>query len=191
MRFAWLFVVPAGLWMGVPFAAGQPKPETKPDPNPVRAAPAKPPAPATTAPAVNLSPDEQTLFNAHLPATGPALLEFFRQRTAANDDREAITSLVRDLGDKSAEKRDRATGELVKLGSPAIPLLREAANSLDDLDTAARARLCLHLVQGPTAAAIPLASARLTAQRSPAGAVEVLLAYLPFADNEAVVGEVE
>src|SRR5262249_3895558 len=44
--------------------------------------------------------------------------------------------------------------------------------------------------EGPTAAGIPAAAARLLAVRKPAGAAEALLAYLPFADDQAVADEV-
>src|SRR5262249_37834360 len=56
---------------------------------------------------------------------------------------------------------------------------------------ATRARQILELVEGPRAASLPIEAARLLAARKPAGAAEVLLAYLPFADNDLVVEELE
>jgi HEAT repeat protein len=148
-------------------------------------------APTGSAAAIALSPDEQTLKNAHVPATGPGLLAFFHQRSRPEVQPAKLTELVRQLGDKSVEVQERAAGELVAWGTPALPRLRQAANSLDDLDTASRARGCLQAIEGSAASAVPTAAARLLVQRKPTGAAEALLAYLPQANDDGVAQEVE
>jgi HEAT repeat protein len=135
--------------------------------------------------------DEQTLQSVGLRADGPALLEFFRQRTCGEAKPEQLAELVRQLGDKAAPVREKATGELVSLGTLAIPWLRQAAKDPDELEVANRARKCLENIEGSSGTAIPVAAARLLAIRAPAGATEALLAYLPFADDENVVDEVK
>jgi hypothetical protein len=136
------------------------------------------------------SADEQLLRYARLPTDGPALLELFRKRTATESDWQRVRALVRQLGSPVYQARERASGELLALGTPAVPLLRQALQD-PDLEIARRAEACLRLIEekdlGP---AIAAAAARLLALRRPAGAAEVLLAYLPSADDELVAEEI-
>src|SRR5262249_11594712 len=130
--------------------------------------------------------DVQTLAAAGLGTDGPALLEFFHERARLDADWDRFVILTRQLGDPAAEVRARAAAQLVCRGTAAIPMLRHAVNDLADTVIADRARRCLQAIEGPTAAGIPAAAARLLAVRKPAGAAEALLAYLPFADDQAV-----
>jgi hypothetical protein len=146
-------------------------------------------APAGAAEPDKVAADEHTLRTAHLAADGPALLEFFRQRTLANADRDKILSLIRRLGDDDFAVREKAGAELVVLGNPAVPLLRQAVND-PDAEVVHRAERCLERIEGTVGVSVSSAVARLVALRKPAGAAEVLLAYLPFADDENVLDEV-
>jgi HEAT repeat protein len=134
--------------------------------------------------------DEQLLRTAGLTTDGPGLLDFFHKRSADSADRDKLAALVRQLGDKSPEVREKATAELVALGPAAVPLLRQAAKDPDEAEAAERARRCLHFIEGDRGADVPMAAARLLALRRPDGAAAALLAYLPFADNDSVLGEV-
>ncbi|HXG12587.1 MAG TPA: HEAT repeat domain-containing protein [Gemmataceae bacterium] len=134
--------------------------------------------------------EEQTLRAAGLATDGPALLAFFRLRTTVTADQEKIRSLVRQLGDPSPQKAEQAAGELVALGPLALPWLRQAARETDDTELSIRARRCLEFLDGPKATILPAAVARLVALRRPPGAAEVLLDYLPFADDESVIEEI-
>jgi HEAT repeat protein len=145
---------------------------------------------APASPPEDASADEQTLTAAGLSTDGQALLEFFRSRTRLEPDREHLLALTQQLGDKAAEARARAAAELVARGPVAIPALRHAINDLSDPQIAARARQCLQMIEGASGAAIPAAAARVLASRKPAGAAEALLAYLPFADDQAVADTV-
>jgi hypothetical protein len=133
--------------------------------------------------------DEQTLRTAKLGVDGPALLVFFRQRTLANADREKILALIRQLGDDDFSVRERAFADLVATGNPAVPLLRQASSD-PDAEVVRRSERCLQRIEGSVGVSVSSAAARLVAVRKPAGAAEVLLAYLPFADDESVVDEV-
>jgi HEAT repeat protein len=135
--------------------------------------------------------DEQALQAVGLRSDAPSLLEFFRKRTAGEAKPERITELVRQIGDKDAAVREKATGELVSLGTLAIPWLRQASKDPDDLESANRARKCLEHIEGGSGATLVAAAARLLANRAPAGATDMLLAYLPFADDDTVVEEVK
>jgi HEAT repeat protein len=145
--------------------------------------------PAGAASPQTIAADEQTLRNAKLGVDGPALLEFFRQRTLANADREKILALIRQLGDDDFSVREKAFADLVALGNPAVPLLRQATSD-PDAEVVRRSERCLERIEGTVGVSVSSAAARLVAVRKPAGAAEVLLAYLPFADDESVVDEV-
>jgi HEAT repeat protein len=138
----------------------------------------------------NLS-DEQTLRAVSLTTDGPALLDFFRKRSQSSVDPAEVAALVAQLGDKSGEVREKATGALVALGPVAVPQLRQAAKDPDEPEVAGRAKRCLQAIEGNFAASVPVAAARLVAQRRPEGAAAVLLDYLPLADDENVVEEVK
>jgi HEAT repeat protein len=130
--------------------------------------------------------DEKLVKSAAIGVEAPALLDFFRRRTLADDDRRRFNALIAQLGDNQFEKREEASHELIKYGTPVLPLLRKAAASHEDAEVRRRAQACLEDIdQGPKAA-LPIACAHLLAARLLADAVPVLLAYLPHADDEEV-----
>src|ERR1051326_2242040 len=133
--------------------------------------------------------DEQTLRGAGLSTDGTKLLDFLRKRTESKVDREQIRALVAQLSDESAQKREQAVGALVAIGMPAVPELRAAARDVDDRDLNLRTRRCLENIEASVPLTIP--ATRLIAQRKPDGAVEVLLAFLPTAENDAVLEELK
>src|SRR5262245_10721148 len=132
-----------------------------------------------------ISADEETLRAAGLGVSDADLLAFFHTRARLETDWDKVRELVRQLGDARLDVRARAVADLVARGPLAVPLLRQAANDTTN-PAAERARQCLRVVEGSTAAAIPAAAARVLAARKPAGTAQALLAYLPFADDEAV-----
>ncbi len=142
------------------------------------------------APPAGPSPaDEKLLRTAQVGLDGPALLAYFRQRTVGEADRQRIERLIRQLGDPAYALRERATAELIACGLPAIGPLRQAQAD-PDVEIARRADHCLARIERVPSTALSAAAARLIAQKRPAGAVGVLLAYLPLADDETVADEV-
>jgi PQQ-like domain len=138
----------------------------------------------------NTAADEKALQAVKLATDGEALLRFFRQRTLGPEEKAKVEQLIRDLGAAAFRVREHATAELIARGPVVVELLRQAMKNTD-LETARRAERCIQRIQTKDhPSQIPAAAARLLRQRKPAGAVEVLLAYLPFADNEAVADEV-
>ncbi len=135
--------------------------------------------------------DELALRAAGLTTDGPGLLDFFRQRAQVSVEPGRLEALVRQLGDPSPEAREKAVSDLVRIGPAAIPRLREVVKDPDAMPAAGAARHCLEILDSPDAGKIPAAAARLLAVRQPDGLIPVLLAYLPFADNEAVVDDVK
>ncbi|HVS39602.1 MAG TPA: HEAT repeat domain-containing protein [Gemmataceae bacterium] len=147
------------------------------------------PAPSAPTSASPSSADEQTLKSANIGVSGPALLDFFHQRSGAAVDKARVAALVKQLAEPAG--RDAAVGQLVAIGEPAAPALREAANNLDDPDLANRAHQCLDGIEGPHAAAVSMAAVRAVAALRPDGAADALLQFLPYAEDEKVEQEAE
>jgi HEAT repeat protein len=155
---------------------------------PAAAAPQKKPA---AAPANPVSSEEQLLKSVHLDISGSALLEFFRKRAVSNVEAERLTALGNQLSDKTPAVHGKASAELVSIGPPAVPVLRRLVNNVDDEETAGRARKCLEAIEGHSGSNFVQSAVQLLAVRKPAGAAEALLDYLPLADDDTVVQEIE
>jgi HEAT repeat protein len=140
--------------------------------------------------ATAVAEDEQRLKAVKLEVAGPALLAFFQARANPAADPATIATLVRDMGNDSDKISTRAIRELVSLGPVTVPWLRRVLNDPDDALAVERATALLQAIEGSEGPALPAAAARLVALRRPTGAVKVLLAYLPFADDDSVVDEV-
>jgi HEAT repeat protein len=149
------------------------------------------PQPIMPAQAVEAPSDEEVLQKARLKADGPALIEFFRKRTAVEADRTKMATLIRQLGDENFSVREKASSALVELGARAIPFLREAEKETpeSDIEVVRRAEHCRVLIEGEAGAAVSAAAARVVARTKPPGAAPVLVAYLPFAEDENVTEE--
>jgi peptidyl-prolyl cis-trans isomerase B (cyclophilin B) len=133
--------------------------------------------------------DEETLKAAGLGTDDAALIEFFRGKTLADNDRDKIAALIRDLGADDFGVREKASSELVKLGGKAASLLRQAKDSRD-AEVARRAKACLGQIQQKLEPALVIAAARLMAARRPATAAQTLLKFAPFADDRDVLESV-
>jgi HEAT repeat protein len=120
---------------------------------------------------------------------GPALLNAFRKNTPAAAEIDRIHTLIRDLGSDAPPDRQKASDNLLKTGLPAVPLLREALKTAD-AETGKRIQACIQQIgKNPTKSGLGT-DARLVVLRKPAGAAGVLIAYLPFAEDEGVAEEV-
>src|SRR2546422_493761 len=108
--------------------------------------------------------DADVVKAAHLSTTGPALVEFFKNRTQRTATPEKLRELIEQLGDKKADVRDKASTGLVSAGMVAVPLLRQSANNIDDNEAATRARDILKYIEGDEAATLTSAAARLLAE---------------------------
>ncbi|HYT90372.1 MAG TPA: hypothetical protein VEL76_16820 [Gemmataceae bacterium] len=133
--------------------------------------------------------DEKLLQAAQFKTDDASLLEFFRSRVPPPGRQELLNSLINDLGNRFYVRREQSTLALVKEGLDARSFLLRAKNAAD-CEVARRAELCLVKIDAGPEATRAAAAARLLAHRKPAGAAEVLLAYLPFAADEPVVEEV-
>lgn len=132
--------------------------------------------------------DEQILAAAKLPTDDAGLIEFLRLRSRRADDAVQLKKLVEQLGSTSFKERDYADKQLLLRGTAALPYLRPAL-AKTPLEVTRRAELLIKTIEsmGPE---VPVAAARVLAQRQSPGAVEALLAYLPAVEDEWVEDEV-
>src|SRR5438067_7522014 len=134
--------------------------------------------------------DERRLQAVKLKHDGPALLEFFRQRSLTDLERANVELLIQRLGSRAFRAREQAATELIARGPVVVELLKEHLKGPDP-EIARRAEKCIERIKEKDVPPdVPAAAARLLADRKPAGTVAALLAYLPFADNEGVAEEV-
>lgn len=134
--------------------------------------------------------DEAAVKAAGLPTDGAALVDFVKQRSRETADKEELAPLLKDLGSPDPKVADKAAAALIVRGPLAVPALRRAANDLAEKALAERARKALTHIEGRAGADIAAAVARLIGSKKPAGGVEALLNYLPFADDTAVLDSV-
>jgi HEAT repeat protein len=127
-------------------------------------------------------PDESVLKNARLALKGESLLNFFRKRTPPAPTRLAINALIAKLETGDA---DAAQEELVAMGLPALPALREAINGSEGVQTTKRAREIIATLEGEASSQLIIQAARGLASTRPAGAVKAMLDYLPFTEDTA------
>jgi hypothetical protein len=127
--------------------------------------------------------DEEVLKNASVATDGPALVDFFRKRAATDAQKERVKVLIRQLADSSFQVREKATMELIEIGTAAVAALKVAVKD-DDPEVAKRAEQCLEAIEARGGTKVAVAAARLVAWRKPAGAAAVLLQYLTGADPE-------
>jgi hypothetical protein len=135
---------------------------------------------------------------ADLVARGAAAIPVLRQaRTDADPEiarraekclKEIVPALIRRLGHDEFAVREQASADIIALGSAVTAELRAA---LDDLDPeiAQRAGRCLQLIEKGPHATLADSVLWLVAVRKPAGAADVLLAYLPYAPTERLADE--
>jgi outer membrane protein assembly factor BamB len=136
-----------------------------------------------------LDPDFQLVKSVGVEPNGPALLKYFKERTLTEADPKALARLIRQLGDDSFQVRDSAYVDIVKLGPACLDGLKQAAED-PDLEIKLRVEEIKKVVLAKVQPGVQAAAARLVAAIRPAGAPEVLLAYLPFAADQEVSDEV-
>ncbi len=136
-----------------------------------------------------MAADEAIVKSAGLKSDDAALLAFFSKRTLQDSDRVAVRKLIRQLGSEIYRLREQAMAEIIGRGPVVQDLLVQASHD-DDLEIARRAEKSLARIREQDAAVeVAPAAARLLAARKPAGTVETLFAYLPFADNDGIAEE--
>ena len=122
---------------------------------------------------------------------GPALVDEFRARTLDPTEKPKVAELIRKLGDGNYRVRERATNDLVSMGTKVLADLRAAARDPDG-ERARRAEDCVTRINASDTKRVPVGTARLAALRRPDAAAEAMLGYLPYADDDdGMVAEVK
>jgi len=132
-------------------------------------------------------PEELLLKTAGLPTEPSALLDFLKQRSRELITEGELDPFLKKLGSTDAKEASWASTALVIRGPLAIPALRRAINDLSAKTAAERAKKCLSQIEGRAGADLVAATTRLIGTKNPPQAVEVLLAYLPYADDAIVL----
>jgi HEAT repeat protein len=133
--------------------------------------------------------DEAVLKEARFATDGPGLLDLFREQTLGAAEQKRVGALIEQLGQKNFVAREQASAALLAEGRRALPLLRRALKH-PDAEVQFRAQECLDNLGNTALPGRLAAAARLLRVRRPAGAVPVLLEYLPSAADEVVEDEV-
>lgn len=133
--------------------------------------------------------DKKFLKAANIGSDSAGLITFFKKRTLSEDDRKNLEKLVQLLDSNQFAQRQEASQRLVEISTPALPFLRNAAVG-NSLEMTRRVEECIKQIERGPGPALPSAAARLLAQRAPAEAIQVLLDYVPFADDGSVEDEV-
>ena len=120
---------------------------------------------------------------------GSMLLAVLRKHTLTPDHQHQLRELLRQLGSDDFKTREDASEQVLAFGRLALPLLNEATKDRDP-EIARRAKMLAERIETGPDARLPIAALRLLAVRKPAGAVEALLAYLPYAEDEIREDEV-
>lgn len=110
------------------------------------------PRPVLSGDSDNVLTDELTLKSAGLPVDGTGLLAFFRTRVKGEATPDRLSALVEQLGSRDAGEREKAAAELVAIGPPAVPSLRQVAKDPDAAEAAGLARRCLTALETNSAA---------------------------------------
>lgn len=134
---------------------------------------------------LNVAQDERWLKSAGIPVDGPGLIDYFRRRTPTDAEQVQLKQRAAQLGSSLYPVRAKATDDLIRAGRTALPYLRETTRH-EDPETARRAAYCIGVIEQNTSQGLSAYAARVLVSRHPEGAVEVLLAYLPFADDSWV-----
>jgi len=135
-------------------------------------------------------PEEILLKAAGLPTEPASLLDFLKQRSRKSIPADELSLFLKKLGSTDAKEASWASTGLVVRGPLAVPALRHMLADPSDKVAAERAKKCLTQIEGRLGADIVAATARLIGIKKPAEAVEVLLAYLPIADDAIVLESV-
>ncbi len=120
---------------------------------------------------------------------GPDLLEYFRKRTLKAPDPKDIADLVKKLGDEEFAVREKAFSSLIGLGAAAVAGLKDGEND-PDLEIRKRVADLKARIDTKAEPILQAAVARVIARIKPAGAAEVLMAFLPLASDPTVVDEI-
>jgi HEAT repeat protein len=139
----------------------------------------------------NAHDDEEYLRSAGVDVSDRGLVAFVYAQSLTGARELELRGMIRRLGNHAYLTREQASRDIVAVGPPALPLLRDALKT-SDLEIVRRAELCLEDVerQASRKRKLLIAAVRVLAARKPPGAVEALLVYLPSCEDEQMEEEI-
>lgn len=132
--------------------------------------------------------DERRLASAHLGTRPADLLAFLRKQIPDPERLIQAKVLIAQLSHDNFRVRESAAAQLMQMGTPILPLLKEA-KSRGDLETQRRADRCYQGITQANSPPLLSAACRLLTFHRPTGATKALLDYLPFAADEETAAE--
>jgi len=133
--------------------------------------------------------DIETLKAANMPFEAQPLLDFFKKHTVTDADRARLGELLLQLGDEDFDKREAASEQIEGFGVAAIGPLRQAERS-GNPEVLRRCERCLKNIEKVPTRTLASAAARLLGDLKPEGMTQILLNYLPLAEDDAVGDDV-
>ena len=133
--------------------------------------------------------DLETLKAGSLKNEGEALLQFFKSRSVSDTDKKRIEDLIGKFGDEEFDTRETSSEEVIRFGVAAVGLLRQSERN-GDVEITLRCQRCLNVIEKISTGILSQAVARQLARLKPEGTVEVLLGFLPMADDELISEEI-
>ena len=124
------------------------------------------------------------------PPQSAALVEFFKKRTKSPEELARIQSWLGDLGNDDFRIREDATRQLSMQGPLVLPFLRDFEMSSDP-EILRRATLIHDRIRNGPGPELTIAAVRqlVESEAAPAETLTLLLAFAPFAENDAVADE--
>ncbi len=146
---------------------------------------------AGQAPGQHSANDQAYLKSANVEPSAEGILAFFRSHSLRGEQIARVDQLLRDLGNVRFKVRESACQELKAIGIPTLPALRRTLRDLDP-ERSRRAGFCILEIENHRTERVGLAmpAARVLAKLRAPGAVEALLTYLPFNEDEWVEEEI-
>lgn len=143
-------------------------------------------------PDVPMSTEDRKLLKvAGINTDAAALVAFFKARTLSDEARKKLEQMVQDLDSNVFAVRQEAMKKLIETGTPALPYLAAVLDKKESsLEMTRRLETCKKEIEKGPGPALPMAAARILLRRNPPEAAQVLLDYVPFADDSAVEEEI-
>src|SRR5262249_40781614 len=132
----------------------------------------------------------QLLKDANLRSDRESLLNLIRLRTPFDGDVRQMDALLKKLASEQALQYEPAARQIIALGRPALPGLRQILPSASTA-TKARSLACIRAIQADAKETLTAAAAVRLLLRAPTPeAVDVLLRYLPYAAGDDLQEEI-
>jgi HEAT repeat protein len=136
-----------------------------------------------------LSQAEKLLSDHAIGVDGPALLRYLSRQVLTPTDRDRVLKRIHELGDDNFRVRQEASADIIRVGAPALPILKKALTD-PDLERALRTRQCLETIEAANEEEVVQAAVRVLAERRPPGSVAAVMAYLSDCTDETTVWKI-